>query len=275
VLRPHDGWAARGAPPIIGMMRARTDRLPLRPDLARDELRLSLQPIVELAGGRILALEALVRWEHPELGTVRPPELIPLAESNGSIVELGAWVLEQACAHAVAWPRPLPVHVNLAPAELADATLPERVRRTLARTGLEPGRLCLEVGAQAAPAARGALRALRATGVALAIDDLGPDPPALMHLTALAADMFKIDESTTRGALRRPRDRALVAALLAFCRPLGIRVVAEGVEDAETAALLARMGCEAAQGYHLVVPHPAELIGDLVAAGRARSALSR
>jgi EAL domain-containing protein (putative c-di-GMP-specific phosphodiesterase class I) len=252
-------------------MRAFADRHPVRSGLARDELRLSFQPIVELGGGRILALEALVRWEHPELGTVRPPELIPLAELSGSILELGSWVLEHACAYAVAWPTSLPVHVNLAAAELADPSLPERVRRTLDRTGLEPGRLCLEVGARAALADREALRPLRSTGVALAIDDLGPDLPPLMDLTALAADVFKIDDSTTRGMLRHPRDRALVAALLAFCRPLGIRVVAEGVEDVETAALLARMGCKAAQGYHLMVPHPAELIGDVVNAGRARS----
>jgi EAL domain-containing protein (putative c-di-GMP-specific phosphodiesterase class I) len=261
----------RGAPPIIQTMRASAGRHPLRSGLARDELRLSFQPIVELGSGRIVALEALVRWESPERGTVRPPELIPLVEQGGSILELGSWVLEQACAHAVAWPAPLPVHVNLAAAELADPALRERVRRTLDRTGLEPGRLCLEVGGQTALAARDALRRLRSTGVALAIDDLGPDLPPLMQLTALAADVFKIDGSTTRGVLRRPRDRALVAALLAFCAPLGIRVVAEGVEDAETAALLARMGCEAAQGYHLMVPHPAELLGDLVTVGRARS----
>jgi EAL domain-containing protein (putative c-di-GMP-specific phosphodiesterase class I) len=252
-------------------MRICADRLPLRSGLARDELRLSFQPIVELGGDRILALEALVRWEHPELGTVRPPELIPLAESSGSMLELGSWVLEQACAHAVTWPTPLPVHVNLAAAELADPALPERVRRTLDCTGLDPERLCLEIGAHAALAGRDALRPLRSTGAALALDDLGPDLPPLMRLSALAADVFKIDGSTTRGMLRRPRDRALVAALLAFCRPLGIRVVAEGVEDAETAALLARMGCEAAQGYHLMVPHPAELLGDLVTAGRVRS----
>jgi EAL domain-containing protein (putative c-di-GMP-specific phosphodiesterase class I) len=252
-------------------MRVWTDRSSLLPGLARDELRLSFQPIVELGSGRILALEALVRRESPELGTVRPPELIPAAEQDGSILELGSWVLEQACAHAAAWPAPLPVHVNVAAAELADPALPQRVRRTLERTGLEPGRLCLEVGAQTALARRDALRRLRPTGAALAIDDIGPDLPPLMQLTALAADVFKIDGATTRGMHRRPRDRALVAALLAFCGPLGIRVIAEGVEDAETAAQLARMGCEAAQGYHLMVPHPAELLGDLVTAGRARS----
>jgi EAL domain-containing protein (putative c-di-GMP-specific phosphodiesterase class I) len=247
-------------------MRVWTDRP------ARDELRLSFQPIVELATSRILAFEALVRWEHPERGSLRPPELIPLAEKSGSILELGSWVLEQACAHAAAWPTPLPVHINLAPAELADPGLPDRVRRILERTGLVPERLCFEV---ALPADRDALRRLRSTGAALAIDDLGPDLPPLLHLTALAADMLKIDGSTTGGILRRPRDRALVAALLELCRALGIRVVAEGVEDAATAALLARMGCQAAQGYHLMVPHPAELMGDLVAAPRARSASPR
>jgi len=248
-------------------MRVRAARHPLL-----SELRLSFQPIVELRSDRVLALEALVRWEDPDAGTVHPPELIPLAEHGGSILELGLWVLEDACAQAAAWPAPLPVHVNVAIAELADPALPERVRDVLDRTGLEPGRLCLEVGARAALIGRAALRPLRATGVALAIDDLGPDLPPLLELTALEADVFKIDGATTRGLLRRPRDRAIVAALLAFCRPLGIRVVAEGVEDAETAALLARMGCEAAQGYHLMVPHPGELIGDVVAAGRARSA---
>jgi EAL domain-containing protein (putative c-di-GMP-specific phosphodiesterase class I) len=159
-------------------MRASAERHPLRSGLARDELRLSFQPIVELGTGRIVALEALVRWESPELGTVRPRELIPLAEQGGSILELGSWVLEEACAHAAAWPAPLPVHVNIAAAELADPALPERVRRTLERTGLGPGRLCLEVGAQTALAGRDALRRLRPTGVALAIDDLGPDPAA-------------------------------------------------------------------------------------------------
>jgi EAL domain-containing protein (putative c-di-GMP-specific phosphodiesterase class I) len=256
---------------MIETMRSGTDHHPLRSGLDRGELRLSFQPIVELATGRIVAFEALVRFEHPELGTVRPPELLPLVERDGAILELGSWVLEEACTHAAAWPTSLPVHVNLAPAELADPALPERVRRTLERTGLEPGRLCLEVGAPAALAGGEALRPLRATGVALAIDDAGPDLPPLMQLTALPVAVLKIDGATTRGVLRRPRDRALVAALLAFCGPLGIRVVAEGVEDAETAALLARLGCEAAQGYHLMVPHPAELLGDLVTAGRTRS----
>jgi EAL domain-containing protein (putative c-di-GMP-specific phosphodiesterase class I) len=249
-------------------MRVWTDRPPLCPGPARDELRLSLQPIVDL-GGRILALEALVRWEHPELGTVRPPELIPLAEHSGSILQLGSWVLEQACAHAVTWPTPLPVHVNVGATELADRALPDRIRRTLEDTGLAPARLCLEIGVGAALADPGALRSLRRTGVALAIDDIGPDLPPLMELIRLEADMLKIDRSTTCAMVRRPRHRALVAALLALCAPLGIRVVAGGVEDAETAALRARMGCEPALGLHHIGPYPAELCGEVAAPGRA------
>lgn len=254
----------------------RTDEL--RAALARGEVRLSFQPIVELAGGRVIALEALVRWERPELGTVRAVELIALAEEEGAILELGAWVLERACAEAAGWPAgaaPLPVHVNLSAAELADPALPGRVRQTLARTGLAPERLWLEVRAATAMAdaerACLTLEFLRAIGVKIALDNLGTDLPPLRELTRLPADMLKIDRSTTCALTRRPRDRAVVAALVALARALGIGVVAAGVEDAATAGVLDGLGCGAAQGYHLMVPHPAELLGDLVTRRRART----
>ena len=224
-----------------------------------------------LPGGEVSAFEASVRWEHPELGTVRPAELIPRAERERSIPELGTRVLEPACALAAAWPADgasLAVHVNLSGSELADAGLPERVRQTPAQTRLEPAWLCLEVSERTVNAdperTAAALRALRETGVALALDDLGPNMPPLAALTELPVEVVKIDRSVTYGIGRRPRDRALVAAVLTYCDVLGIRTIAEGAEDAGTASTLADIGCTAAQGYHLTVPHPAEVIADLL-----------
>jgi EAL domain-containing protein (putative c-di-GMP-specific phosphodiesterase class I) len=251
---------------------------PVRTGLARHEIRLALQPIVELAGGAIAGFEALVRWEHPQRGTLGAAELLPQAGTHRSLIELGAWVLEHACALAAAWPdgeAPLPIHVNLSAPELADPGLPFRLRRVLARTGLAPERLCLEVPQAAAlvdvERTQAALSALRELGVRCALDDVGTDMPPLAALAGLGLDVVKIDPSVTSGVVRRPRDRAFVAAVLTYCGALGIGAIAEGVEDGQTAAVLARLGCEAGQGYHLMVPHPAELIGDLIAARRSRA----
>jgi EAL domain-containing protein (putative c-di-GMP-specific phosphodiesterase class I) len=250
----------------------------VRAGLARDEIRLALQPIVELGGGAIAGFEALVRWEHPQRGTLSAAELLPQAETDRSLIELGAWVLERACGLAAAWPdgdTPLPIHVNLSGPELADPGLPFRLRRVLTQTGLAPERLCLEVS-QALVLAdlgrpRAALGALRELGVRCALDDVGADMPPLSVLGELGVDVVKVHPAVTSGIVRRPRDRALVAALVTYCGALGIDVIAEGVEDGRTAAALAQMGCAAGQGYHLMVPHPAELIGDLIAARRSRA----
>jgi EAL domain-containing protein (putative c-di-GMP-specific phosphodiesterase class I) len=271
--------AGRRAAPIIDSVQHTIALMAdeVRAGVARKEVRLSFQPIVELAG-KVIALEALFRWERPDRGTVRPAELIALAEDSRPLLELGAWVLERACADAAGWPvgaAPLPVHVNISGAELVDPALPRRVRRTLDRTGLEPERLWLEV----APAdvlgderALLALDLLRAIGVRIVLDDLGSDLPPLAALAALPIDMLKVDRATTVAVARRPRDRATVSALVILAQTLGVRLVAKGVEDAETAVVLAELGCDAAQGYHLAVPQPAELIGDLLIERRLRPA---
>jgi EAL domain-containing protein (putative c-di-GMP-specific phosphodiesterase class I) len=267
-------------PPIIECVEHTIELMAdeVRAGMARGEVRLSFQPIVELAGGQVTALEALVRWERPDRRTIRPAELIALAEESRSLLDLGAWVLERACADAAGWPvgaAPLPVHVNVSGVELVDPGLPRRVRRALDRVGLDPERLWLEVSPAVVMAderARLVVDLVRSLGVRIVLDDLGTDLPPLHELARLPVDMLKIDRPTTAAVARRPRDRALVSALVLLARTMEVGLVAEGVEDAETAAVLAELGCEAAQGYHLLVPQPAELIGDLLIGRRSRPA---
>jgi EAL domain-containing protein (putative c-di-GMP-specific phosphodiesterase class I) len=149
------------------------------------------------------------------------------------------------------------------------------VRRTLDRTGLAPERLWLEVSPAVLMAderAQLAVDLLRSSGVRIVLDDLGSDLVPLAELAQLPVDMLKIDRPTTAAVSRRPRDRALVSALVVLAQTMEVPLVAEGVEDAETAEVLADLGCEAAQGYHLVVPQPSELIGDLLIGRRSRPA---
>ncbi|MGH7666436.1 MAG: putative bifunctional diguanylate cyclase/phosphodiesterase [Candidatus Dormibacteria bacterium] len=250
----------------------------LRGAAQRGELRLHYQPIVAADTGRIVGVEALVRWQHPERGLLAPDRFIGIAEETGSISAVGRWVLHQACATLRQWseagPRAqsLAMSVNLSVAQLQDRELVEDVAAALAHSGLRPQRLHLEVTESVlitdpASAAR-ALGELRELGVTLAIDDFGTGNASLTALQRFPFQVLKIDRSFVSGIGIRSEDTTIVAATLALAHGLGLRVVAEGVETAEQADFLVGDGCEELQGFLFGRPEPARVIHPLLSGRR-------
>lgn len=220
--------------------------------LAEGGLRLAYQPQVSLHDGSLIGAEALVRWDSPR-GSIPPDEFIPVAEASGLIVDLGTWALDTAAA-ALASTIGAPVSVNVSARQLDDPRLVGVVTDALGRHGVEPSRLCLEITESALvrdlEASGAVLRQLRDLGVAIAIDDFGTGYASLEALRRYeAVDTLKIDRTFIRGIASDVRDRAIVAAAVTLGQALGFTVVAEGVESAEQADVLASLGCDAAQGY--------------------------
>jgi diguanylate cyclase len=235
----------------------------LRAALEQDQFELYYQPILDLDSGAVSGLEALVRWDHPTRGLLPPADFIPLAEQTGLIVELGEWVLNQACRQMAAWERARwrgapGLSVNLSARQLRDSQLPQRVARALARSTLEPHRLTLEVTETSMiddlGTAGASLGALRALGVRVAVDDFGTGFSALGALKHHPVDSLKIDRSFVDGLGRDPRDTAIVHAVVAFARTLGLRVTGEGIETVEQLEELRALGCHHGQGYYFAKP---------------------
>jgi diguanylate cyclase (GGDEF)-like protein/PAS domain S-box-containing protein len=239
----------------------------LRDAVHRGELRLHLQPVVGVPAGQMAGAEALVRWQDPLHGLRQPGSFIPLAEETGVIVEIDRWVLLEACGAVKRWqdedPSTAPawVSVNLSAANLAVPDLTDQVAYALASTGLPPNCLVLELTETmlmrdlAVTAAR--LEELRELGVKIAIDDFGTGYSSLGYLRDIPVDVLKIDRSFIDGLADNGRQQELVSAVVQLGHTLGLRVVAEGVEDAAQLDLLTVMGCKFAQGYHLGRPEPA------------------
>jgi len=235
----------------------------LRRALERDELVLHYQPILDLATGRVTALEALLRWDHPQRGRLAPDAFLPAAEQSGLIEPLTAWVLDRALADRAAWTAlgaPWPVAVNISARNLESADLARDVLRRLAASSTAAGDLLLEVTETAiatdTDVAVAALNGLAAAGTRVVIDDFGAGYSSLSHLRGLAVDEIKIDRAFVLGLTRNPQDRAIVRAVLELAHGLGCTATAEGVEDAETADWLRAAGCDHAQGYHFSRPVP-------------------
>jgi diguanylate cyclase (GGDEF)-like protein/PAS domain S-box-containing protein len=246
----------------------------LRGAISRDELRLVFQPVVSLPGGHVDACEALLRWDHATLGRIAPDRFIGLAEQTGLIVPIGAWVVREACRVAATWPEHIGVSVNVSPRQLGTTDLPDIVRIALGTSGLAPERLCLEITETAllndAETIGATLTALKRLGVRLAIDDFGVGHASLMHLRRLLpVDSLKIDKSFVDGIVSDAEDSAIVAGVVQLAHSLGLVAVAEGVERTEQAELLARMGCQSAQGYLFARPLEPGAVGELLAAGIA------
>ncbi len=238
----------------------------LRDAIERGALALHYQPQVDLASGRVTGVEALVRWPHPDpaQGLIPPDRFIPLAEQTGLIAPLTDWVLAEAIRQCRAWQRAghlLAVSVNLSMWNLHDVTLPERVAALLREHGVAPAWLRLELTESALMAeperAMGVLARLSGLGVGLAVDDFGSGYSSLAYLKTLPVDELKIDKGFVREMATDARDAAIVASTVALGHALGLRVVAEGIEDQATWDLLAGMGCDVAQGYYMSRPLPA------------------
>ncbi|MGI4717640.1 MAG: putative bifunctional diguanylate cyclase/phosphodiesterase [Janthinobacterium lividum] len=236
----------------------------LRQALGNGELILYYQPKFEIGSDRIVGAEALVRWVHPTRGIVPPSEFIPLAESTGLIVQVGEWVLEQACAQAAIWQRagvpPLRLAVNVSAREFT-ASLPERVADTLARYQLDPSWLELEITESTLmhdfERVTGIMDHVNQLGVALSLDDFGTGYSSLSYLKRFPIDTLKIDRSFTTGIPADGSDCAIAGTIISMARQLGLRVIAEGVETVEQLDFLREAGCDEVQGYLYSKPLPA------------------
>ena len=232
----------------------------LREALGLGQLELRYQMQVSVGTEAVTGYEVLLRWGHPERGQVPPSEFIPLAEETGLILPIGEWVLRSACAEAASWTAPHRIAVNLSAAQLGHPDLPGLVRQVLSDTGLPPSRLELEITETSlvSDPERSArvIRQIKASGVAVALDDFGAGHSSLSTLRAFAFDKIKLDKSFVDELDRSPQARAIIRAVLALGGGLGIPVLAEGVETADQLAFLRAQGCDEAQGYLFGRPAP-------------------
>jgi diguanylate cyclase (GGDEF)-like protein/PAS domain S-box-containing protein len=260
----------------------------LRRAVARRQLQLHYQPVIELAHQRMVGTEALVRWKHPSRGLLYPGTFITVAEDTGLIVPLGAWILDQSCAQTEAWrnlpapptssalaagpdPDDLFVAVNLSARQLSDASLIDDIASVLAATRLDPRRLHLEITESVlmhdVDASKEVLDRLKVLGVRIAIDDFGTGYSSFSYLRRFPVDILKIDQSFVAGLETDAEADAIVHAIVDLGHTLGLEVVAEGVETEGQLGRLREMGCDFAQGYLLSRPVPPARIHDLLAAG--------
>jgi diguanylate cyclase (GGDEF)-like protein/PAS domain S-box-containing protein len=255
------------------------DRRVLHQDLSlaikNGELSLHYQPQAmsrqTVASSEVIGFEALARWLHPVRGFVPPGDFIPLAEESGLIVEMGEWILREACREAASWSMPLQIAVNLSPAQFMHGDLVGLVHSILLETGLAPGRLELEIteGVLIEDFDRGLalLRRLKALGVRISMDDFGSGYSSLSYLQAFPFDKIKIDRAFVMNLGRNPQSAAIVRAVIGLGHGLEMSIVAEGVETQEQLGFLADEGCDAVQGYFLGKPAPIGQYAALVGRG--------
>ena len=244
----------------------------LRYALARQELELYYQPQVDLMEHRIVGVEALLRWQHPERGLVSPMEFVPLAEETGLIETIGEWALRAACQQAKVWQcQGLPalrVAVNMSPRQFLRSDMADIVARILFETGLEPQHLELEITESLlmkdVESGIATMHALKAIGVRLSIDDFGTGYSSLNYLKQFPIDQLKIDKSFLRGIETNRDDLAITLAVISMAHGMGLTVIAEGVENEMQLAFLRANRCDEIQGYHISRPVPAHEISALL-----------
>jgi diguanylate cyclase (GGDEF)-like protein/PAS domain S-box-containing protein len=258
--------------PILKNMRVETE---LRRALERDELVVHYQPIVDVTSGRVAGVEALVRWNHPERGLVGPYEFISIAESSGLIVPLGDWVLNRSCreVHALTLPRgeTLRLSVNVSPRQLSNQRFFIEVENALKTSAFEARLLTLEVTESLfvddVAGRLDLLNKLRGTHVQIAIDDFGTGYSSLKLLGEMPVDILKIDKSFIDHVVTSPESARLVQMILHLAKDLGVRTVAEGVEDQDQLETLQNMGCQLIQGYYFSKPIPVQELQTLLQVG--------
>lgn len=237
----------------------------LRRALQQEEFELFYQPIVNTANGNLLAAEALLRWNNPEIGQVMPDRFIPLAEETGLITAIGEWVIQQACKTAMTWKnqlgRDVGISVNVSPRQFRDPGFVTSVMDALSTTGLAAELLELEITERLildnSIETAQILRELDQHGVRLSVDDFGTGYSALSYLKSYPFDTLKIDKSFVQDVLKNPDDAALVSAIINMAHSMGLRLIAEGVEEEEQVQFLQKAGCDCAQGYLYSRPLPA------------------
>jgi diguanylate cyclase (GGDEF)-like protein len=256
-----------------GMRSAIVERLALEADLrlavGRSELRLHFQPIVDLPAGETMGLEALVRWQHPSRGLLQPGAFVGLAEETGTIVPLGRWVLREACRQAATWKkRDVGVSVNVSVRQLGHASLVDDVAAALGESGLEPGRLTLEITetflVEQDEESLAKLGDLKRLGVRLALDDFGIGYSSLRYLAELPFDVIKIPKGFVDGVGSPPAAAPLVEAIVDLGGALDLAVVAEGIESADQLVGLRRVGCALGQGFLFARPAEPAAVGALL-----------
>jgi EAL domain-containing protein (putative c-di-GMP-specific phosphodiesterase class I) len=240
----------------------------LRQALEQGEFVLHYQPEVSLHDGKMVGFEALLRWQHPERGLLKPSAFVPLAEDTDVIAPIGRWVLEEACQQAKRWEEehplasPMTMEVNLSSKQLRRQGLARTVEEALTRAGVEAHTLALDITEtvliKASEDDAHALEALKKMGIRLYLDDFGTGYSSLSYLKSLPVDLVKVDRSFVKGLGEKATDTTLVRMIIDVCHTLGVEVLAEGVETSEQAALLRDMGCDLGQGYYFAGPLPGE-----------------
>jgi diguanylate cyclase (GGDEF)-like protein len=262
------------------LQHAMLERLALQDDITEamihEDFKVHYQPVVDLKDKRVVTVEALLRWHHPERGDVPPDVFIPIAEKSGAIVQMGLWVLEQACHDLKAWDEQHPgndlqIAINLSARQLKETSVGPQIARVLHRMDVDPRRLVLEVTESLVmddgEAAAATLWQLRALGIRIAVDDFGTGYSSLSRLVDLPLDDIKIDRSFIRELEVSDAGHTIIKAAIAMAHGLDLNVVAEGVETPEQLAFLLRSGCDQAQGYLFSPPLPADGITGMLALG--------
>jgi EAL domain-containing protein (putative c-di-GMP-specific phosphodiesterase class I) len=240
----------------------------LRQAVAKNELRLHWQPQVETAEWRVSGCEALLRWQHTDLGLIPPMNFIPMAEETGLIVELGEWVLNEACRVGVQKLPGLMVAVNVSPIQVVREDFVQVVRKALQSSGLPPQRLEIEITESlfidASPKALRNLETLRQMGIRVALDDFGTGYSSLAYLRQFPFDTLKIDRAFVRELVTQHDARAIVRSIVELAAALGMSTVAEGVEEPAQYELLRRAGCAGVQGFLIARPMLIDQVGELL-----------
>jgi len=248
----------------------------LRNAITKNQLHLVYQPKVNLKSGKICGCEALLRWQHPELGMVSPAEFIPIAEESGLILPIGDWVLRSACLQAKSWLdaglQPMCVAVNISVRQFLHQDVSQWVMEILTETGLDPNLLELELTesliAQDTDKVIETFSQLTAIGVKLSIDDFGTGYSSLSYLKRFRVDTLKIDQAFVRDMLTDPDDATIVLAVISLAHNLGFNVIAEGVETEAHCIILRQNHCDEIQGYYFSKPLLAAEFGSLLSSGK-------